>query len=54
MTKQLQKMEKNKKKEDLVEKRETDLNKMTPLEIITRCGELRYADNRFIASPAIK
>ena len=42
-------MEKNKKKEDSVEKRETDLNKMTPLEIITRCGELRYSLTQIIA-----
>ena len=42
-------MEKNRNTEDSVEKRETDLNKMTPLEIITRCGELRYSLTQIIA-----
>jgi len=49
MTKQLQKMEKNRNTEESVERRETDLNKMTPLEIITRCGELRYSLTQVIA-----
>ena len=31
-------MEKNRNTEESVERRETDLNKMTPLQIITRCG----------------
>lgn len=43
------KNEENKNTEDSVEKRETDLNKMTSLEIIARCGELRYSLTQIIA-----
>lgn len=43
------KNEENKNTGDSVEKRETDLNKMTPFEIIARCGELRYSLTQIIA-----
>lgn len=49
--KQLRRMknEENKNVGESVEKRETDINKMSTIEVITRCGELRYSLTQIIA-----